>query len=175
VASVWSGSGSLSTIHMTGCGYRRGCGDATLEKSCSSWSGRPKAALTPLPDDLEGEGVDTAPAPVRVRNQSPTPCRHSSRCGSTPRASASASGRSLLWQPCCAYDGGHAARSRRVASQPRGAMRRRPWRLRSAIALLRPTIRRTAQPPASTSARSLIAYNPCLTGCETSFTLLSRE
>jgi hypothetical protein len=92
---------------------------------------------------------------VRVRNQSPTPCRHPSRCGSTPRASASASGSSLLWQPCCAYDGGHAARSRRVASQPRGAMRRPPWRLRSAIAFVRPMIRRTAQPPASTPVRTL--------------------
>jgi hypothetical protein len=54
-------------------------------------------------------------------------------------------------------------------------MRRPPRQLRSAAALLRPTIQRTAQSPASASVRSLIAYNPCLTGYETTFTPLSGE
>jgi hypothetical protein len=63
-----------------------------------------------------------------------------------------------------AYDEGHAARSRLVASQPRGAMRRPPWRLRSATALLRHTIRRTAQPPASTSVRLLTVTTRMSTG-----------
>jgi hypothetical protein len=73
-------------------------GDAILGNCFSSRSGRPCAALAPLPDNLVGEGVD--PPQCLCACQVDHPPRRPSRCGSTPPRLAWAGRRAPLSQPC---------------------------------------------------------------------------
>jgi hypothetical protein len=157
VPSVWSGSGGLSITHLSGCGCRRHCGDEMLGNPCSSWGRRPRVSVAALPDNLKGGSPRSSACaraeliirPVARRDAALHPPLSLGRPGGAVVAALQA------------YDGGNAARSRLVASQPGGAMRRPPWRLRSACHTLR-----TAHNPADGTAPSVHcssrvdSYNP---------------